>query len=446
MAVVPIGTSWQLPLVDTSRWIGTQPPERRFIVDGWLARGTAALLVGEDGIGKSLLAQQLATCVAAGRPFLGMNVEQAAALYLTCEDDDDELWRRQRAINTSLGLPIDAAPAMLSSLVGVTGVDLGFYDQNGAFQLSEVAKGIVSVAKSRGAGLIVLDNLAHLFPGNENVRRDVAQFCAMLDRIAIDADATVLVLGHPSKGGAEYSGSTGWSAHVRQRWFLERGDEADAALDRDSRVLRKSKANYSAAGVEVRFRWHEWAFVPEDDLPRHPLSGVSESAQAGAENEAFLRCLDAATASKRAVSHNQGVNYAPKVFASMPEGKGFNEGAFKRAFERLLYLRRIELDQPLWKRENRVWKYGLKRSEGYAPGRTHPAPTRTDPTAQVIDNACTDPRTEPVHRPAPTPLRNGGFPCTDPHAPTPLYTTYISGAADAAAPDNDDDIIWDHDR
>lgn len=257
----------RLPIVDTATWIGRNPPERRFIVDGWLARGTAALLVGEDGIGKSLLAQQLATCVAAGRPFLGMPVERAAAIYITCEDDADELWRRQRGINAALSLPADCAPAMLSSLVGQMDVDLSALTPAGAIGPSPLARAIVDVAKEYRAGLIILDNLAHLFSGNENVRRDVAVFCSLLERMAIDADATVLLLGHPSKGGAEYSGSTGWSAHVRQRWFLERPEAGSMGVDRDARVLRKSKANYSASGTEVAFRWHEWAFVTEDQIP-----------------------------------------------------------------------------------------------------------------------------------------------------------------------------------
>ena len=447
MTVVPFGapplhsSSWDLPLVDVASWIGKVPPDRRFIVDGWLARGTAALLVGEDGVGKSLLAQQLATCVATNRPFLGLPVEQAPALYITCEDDADELWRRQRAINRMLGVPQDAAPAMLSSLVGYTGVELGYYDRENAFQLSPVAHGIVAAAKSRGAGLIVLDNLAHLFPGNENVRRDVAVFCAALERMAIDANATVLLLAHPSKAGAEYSGSTGWSAHVRQRWFLERADQSDAALDADSRVLRKSKANYSAAGTEVNFRWNEWAFTADEDRMAGFGEGIRESAQAGAENDAFLRCLDAATKSRRAVSHNQGVNYAPKVFAAMPEGKGFKIDAFKRAFERLLYLRKIELDRPLWQRENYAWKYGIARNSDAPPRaheptdlhRPHP-PTPTDPHRAGPPTLPTDPHTPPT--------KTRGNPSTDPHPPTPIYTTYISGAASPAAPD-DDDIEWD---
>ncbi|WP_414901298.1 AAA family ATPase [Sphingomonas flavalba] len=418
-------SAWELPLIDATLWYEKEPPARRFVVDGWLARATGALLVGEDGVGKSLLAQQLATCVAAGRSFLGLNVEHAGALYVSCEDDENELWRRQRAINQALGVPIGAAPAMLSSLVGHTNVELGFYDQNNQFRLSPVALGIVACAKERGAALIVLDNLAHFFPGNENVRHDVAAFCAAIERMAIDADATVLILAHPSKAGAEYSGSTGWSAHVRQRWYMERDD-----VDRDSRTLRKSKANYAESGTEVRCRWMNWAFVNEADLPPNVVAQLAGTAQAAAENDAFLRCLAAATERRQAVSHNPGVNYAPNIFRAMPEGKGFKEEAFKNALQRLLAIGKIELDQPVWKRENRAWKFGIKASDQC-----------TDPSSQVIENTCTDPAPTPRTDPHTPPAQVIDFTCTDLHAPTPLCTTYITGAApEAAAPDDPDPL------
>lgn len=333
--------AWQLPLVDVVRWIGKEPPKRRWIVEDWLARGTGALLVGEDGIGKSLVAQQLATSVAAGRPFLGLPTSQAPALYVTCEDDETELWRRQRAINRSLGLPIDSAPAMLSSLVGYTEVSLGWFDACGQFELSPAFHGIARTVQECGAGLVVLDNVAHLFSGNENARRDVATFCATLDRLAMSTDATVLCLAHPNKGGAEYSGSTGWSAHVRQRWYMERPDAAEH--DRDARLIRKSKANYSVAGEELHFRWHEWAFSSDDDLPEDRRAEMAEVIKHSSDNGVFLACLDARARDGLIVSPNVSPNYAPTQFEAMPAAKGIGRDRLRRAMERLLVNGEIEV-------------------------------------------------------------------------------------------------------
>ena len=72
---------------------GRVPPERNFIVGAWLPAGCVTSPYGAGGVGKSLLAQQLATCVATGKPFCSHPVRSGPVLGLFCEDD--ELWRRQ---------------------------------------------------------------------------------------------------------------------------------------------------------------------------------------------------------------------------------------------------------------------------------------------------------------------------------------------------------------
>lgn len=271
--------------------------------------------------------------------------------------------------------------------------------------------GIAAAAKQRGAGLIVLDNLAHLFVGNENARRDVAAFCSALDRMAIECDATVIALAHPAKTeGSEFSGSTGWSAHVRQRWFMERPKEA---LDRDARVLRKSKSNYASSGDEVAFRWHQWAFVRDADLPDDQRAEIAANIQAGHENERFLACLAKATEERRATSPNRTAsNYAPRVFAAMTIGKGVSEAGFAAALERLLHLGTIRNGERVYQRDNRAWVTGLALAPTLAPT---PAQTlareRTEPVAAVRDEH------------APT--------CT--HSPPPYYVGE-GGAADGPPP------------
>src|SRR3546814_20243042 len=105
-------------------------------------------------------------------------------------------------------------------------------------------------------------------------------------------------------------------------------------LDRDVRVLSRQKANYAQNGEEIAFRWHEWAFILEDELPNDQRAEIAAVVQANGENDAFLRCLASATEQKRAVSHNPGSNYAPKVFTAMPEARGLGARSFDAAMER----------------------------------------------------------------------------------------------------------------
>src|SRR5690606_8787179 len=86
-----------LPLADIATWIG-DPPARRSFWGDWLPANQATMLTGRGGIGKSLFEQCLFTAIALGRPFLGMETTQRNTLYVTCEDEEPELWRRQAAI------------------------------------------------------------------------------------------------------------------------------------------------------------------------------------------------------------------------------------------------------------------------------------------------------------------------------------------------------------
>lgn len=346
-------TPWELPIIDTSAWAGREPPARRWIVKGWLARSTGGALFGEDGVGKSLLAQQLATCVATGERFLGLDVTSGGALYLTCEDDELSLWERQRSINRALGLPLDATPVMLSSLAGHIATELGDYDEHGTFIPGRMYRGIAARAKSIEAGLIVLDNIAHLFPGNEIIRRQVVAFLAAVDQLAIECNAAVLLLGHPAKAvGSEYSGNAGWSAHVRQRWFMGwPGDEEES--NPDGRVLKKAKANLSKRGEEVAFVWKDWAFVRPEDLGDDYAAEMAASAAAAHDNGVFLACLAERTRQQRAVSESVSSTYAPKVFAAMPQAKGVGQKRLAAAMDRLFALGQIERAQLPWRRDRK---------------------------------------------------------------------------------------------
>jgi RecA-family ATPase len=404
-----------LPLLYPADWLNKTPPKLAWVVAGWLSSGSAGLLSGGPAVGKSLLAQTLATCVATAHPFLGIPVAYAPALYVTCEDGPDELWRRQESINSALGLTMYGLDKLLlSSLKGEPGNELGTFDDHGIFRPSERMRAIEDVARESGARLIVLDNVAHLFPGNENSRPEVAAFCNAMDRLAMRIGGSVLFLGHPNKAGAEYSGSTGWDAHVRHRLFMDWRPSDDAGIaDPDARVLRRSMSNYGSRGEEIAFRWHQGAFVLEKDLPEQHRLDLRATTQASAENARFHECLAKATADRRNVSHVNGSNYAPRIFARMPEAQGMSTAAFERAMERLLHLGEIQVDQPLWRGSNRVMKQGIKAtSDCTDPPALTPCTDPHEPLSQVIENAASTQCARP-----------------------PLYTSYKEGAPlGAAAP------------
>lgn len=367
---LPAAPALALPIVCPADWEGRDPPPRQWIIDGWLARGSAAFLTGDGGVGKSLFTQQLATCIASGVDCLGLPVAESVALYVTAEDDLDELHRRQSAINAALGLSMRdlSGRLYLVSLKGELGNDLVTFDAAGALELSQRYRDLEAAARAIGAGFVAIDNVAQTFTGNENVRNQVAGFCNVMDRLAMAIGGTVLFLGHPSKAGAEFSGSTGWEAHVRQRLYLDWADKgAGVSGDRDARVLKRSKANYARAGAELDFRWHAGAFALESALPTDARHDGEAMALADIDDRVFLKCLAIRTGQKRPVSHSRNAaNYAPKEFARMPEGRRTGADALTAAMERLLRSGRVEratADDPLWRGDDRKPVLGLRERQ-----------------------------------------------------------------------------------
>ena len=361
-----------LPLFNPAEWQGTKPPEREWRWDSFIPDFQATLLTGAGAAGKSLATQQMCTCVAMGLPFLGIPVKQAPALYITCEDDLEELHRRQEAICASLGITLEDTrdKLFLLSLQGEIGNELATFDGDGTMTIAPRYQQIERTALAKGIRFVTLDNTAHTFAGNENDRHEVAAFVNLNNRLAQAIGGSVLMVGHPNKAGDSYSGSTAWENQVRSRLYLEipKGEEG-APVNPDMRVIRNEKANYSKRGSEVRFWWVKGAFVADGDLPEGNDADVRECAQAGYENGLFLALLDKLTEQRRHVSHSRNLgNYAPKVMAAMPEAKGVTAKSFAQAMERLFTLDLIAASQPLWTGRDRHPLMGLARKNSAAGG------------------------------------------------------------------------------
>lgn len=336
-----------------SDWIGEHIPQRRFIIPGWIIRGSCGLLSGQEGVGKSLLAQQMATCAALGRSFLGLDIARVKTIYITCEDPMDELWRRQEDINKALDITMAELDGrlLLVSLKGQQGNELGIFDQQGRLSATQRYRQVERLAIDAQVNLLFLDNAAHLFTGNENARHEVAVFLGLLEKLSEAIDGAVVLLAHPNKQhsqgnkqGNEYSGSTGWSAHVRNRLFLDwaEKDVNGNILGDDGRVLRKSKANYGKKGEEIHFRWHEWAFIRDDDLPESTRNELQEIGRANFENSCFIACLRQRNSERRPVSEKPSRSYAPTVFEGMSEARGCTKEQLAGAMDRLFRIEAIE--------------------------------------------------------------------------------------------------------
>jgi RecA-family ATPase len=345
--------------LDLEKWALVKPTPKRFVIPKLAPAGEVTVFSGAGSAGKSLFAQQVATALASGLPTLRLSLEQAPAIYLTCEDDERELHFRQSSICRALRIPMErlAGSLHLGSLRGLLENELGTFAADGKFHPTPMLRRLQALIERAGAALVCLDNLAHFFIGNENDRGEVTRFMNALNGIAGETGAAILLLGHTNKDRGEYSGSTAWLNAVRSQITI------DHDMETDMRTVRVGKANYSRKGDELRFIWIDGAFVHADELAPDQAKELAEITQANFDNERFLACLEERTRQQRAVSEKSCKSYAPSVFERMPESKGIGKKRLEAAMDRLFRTGAIERGV-LWRGPDRKDVTGLKLVAG----------------------------------------------------------------------------------
>jgi RecA-family ATPase len=324
---------------------GKPIPSMEWIVDGWIPVGEVTLVYGDGGTGKTLLSQQLMAYTSLGKPWCTLPVHRCKSLGVFCEDDDNELHRRQDDIQRHLMTDFDDTRMDSMAWWSRKGESnlLATFDFDGTIQPTPLYATIIEEAQKMGAGLVILDTAADLFSGNENDRGQVRQFVGLLARMAMTLNAAVVLCAHPSRSGMATgtldSGSTGWSNSARSRLALERPKaEGDEPVDNDERVLSKKKSNRSSIGDTIKLRWKEGVIVST----RAPGFASATLADALAADDVFLILLAQTEDEGRHVSATPNAsNYGPKLFGKHPGRQGFTKRDFDAAMQRLFASGRI---------------------------------------------------------------------------------------------------------
>ncbi|HQT86527.1 AAA family ATPase [Acidiphilium rubrum] len=322
----------------------TPVPDREWLIPDWLGVGYVTGQYGDGGVGKGMTAQALQTSTATGTAWLGYAVTQCRSIGLYCEDDNDELHRRQDRICRANGVSFgDLEPMRWISGVGHDNTFCTF-TPDGKMQVTDRYHEVAKIAESHDAKLIILDNVADLFGGNENDRNQVRRFINLLNRLALDRGAAILLNCHPSRAGLASGsldgGSTAWSNSMRSRWTLAKAVVDEDGQDNGERVLSRAKANYAPDGGTIKLRWAGGVLVP---LAR---DGCISAAAARAEAErVFLILMDRCQAQGQRLSDSRSAtNYAPKIFAKRPDRDGYGVKEFDRAMQSLFADRKIRME------------------------------------------------------------------------------------------------------
>jgi RecA-family ATPase len=344
-----------LPFIDMSAWDSVAPPARQWLILDHIPLRQVSLLSGAGGIGKSVLTLQLLAATALRREWVGeLFPKPGAAIYLGAEDEQDEIHRRLAAILEHYDATFSELVAGGFRALAFAGKDavLAEFDRNGRIKVTKLFRSLYAEAVKRQPSAIVVDTVSDVFLGDEIKRDQVRQFGSLMRRLAIDANAAVIIASHPSitglKSGTGLSGSTQWHNTVRARAYFRRpknddndnGDD-DRQPDYGRRELEFMKNQYGRLAKCIPLQWWRGLWLPP--------SKIDESEQrAEAERKVedlFLTLLRRFTVQGRNVSDKTGTSYAPAQFAKQAEAKTskITNRMLAEAMERLFTAGRIKV-------------------------------------------------------------------------------------------------------
>ena len=196
--------------------------DRVMLIPGVLTAGDKIMCVAEPKVGKSLLAQQLASCVAGAHSFLGFPAatEQHRVLYIAGEGDVDELQFRGRAMSHRFPVPSDWLWYWPVPSVAMNTVD-------GFNKLLEFAAEIEPE-------LTIFDPIYALMKGSMKDDEPAGMFTQNLNKFQHLTGSAVIVLHHTHRairdqsggtideGDNAYFGAFTWKAWARAFWLMKK--------------------------------------------------------------------------------------------------------------------------------------------------------------------------------------------------------------------------------
>lgn len=353
------GTESMREPIDWPR-LAAEPPPRCWWIQDWLSP-TPTLLAGAGGKGKTTVMQTMLTALAASRSYLeAASVPDLRVLIWNCEDDENEIWRKQTAINSHFGLSMADLEDRLY-IVPRLGLE------NTMFQLSLGTPGFTPIFDQLreqvidlGIDVLAVDNISQVY-GGLNDQHQVTQFVNAFAGLVRNRPFAPILIGHIARSeGSEFSGAAAWENAVRMRWYLgnqlpdQKLDDEEAA-DPDVVYLARRKANYTSKDFR-RLRYKDGLFIPDQ-----PEGGLQLSLAMRSES-ADVVVLDALPKLLRAglqpSDKAQSSDYLPKKIVALGYHQDHTKAELTKAMNRLLgagQLRRVEVG----KYSNRTPRFGL---------------------------------------------------------------------------------------
>jgi RecA-family ATPase len=324
-------------LVTPAQWPQEAPPPVDWLAAQRIPRGDVTSLHGDGGAGKTDIALRLAANVARGAvDWLGHEIANGPVVFVSAEEPEQEIRRRLWQHRLRDGYSLDDLTA-LHHWFPEKNNDTVLATPNhrtGVMLPTRLMHALAVAIEAIAPVLVVADNVAATFAGNQNDRVMVRSYVNLWRAIAHGpSKPAVLLLDHPSlsglTNGTGRGGNMDWRNAVRSALYLHTPtDKAEA--DRGIRILETVKSNYGPPGNPIRLQWAEGGLqLEQSGSPLHRLAKDQECEQI------FLRLLDERNAQGSHVGRGTSGMYAPKEFADTPNNGGFTKHAFAKAMQRL---------------------------------------------------------------------------------------------------------------
>jgi RecA-family ATPase len=345
----PAGTQTTVRPTPPIDWPSLQgePPPRVWWFPDWLGPDPT-LTSGAGGAGKSRLWQALGTSLATGDDYLFPVIQPQRVLIWSCEENKDEIWRVQTAINNHLDVTMNDLGGL--HIVPRRGLDNTLLELiMGKPMLTPLyMKELYQQVNDLKIDVLVLDNIAQVYGGNENDRHQVTMFVNAIAGLVPDRPFCPVLLGHVARSqGSEFSGSAAWENAVRMRWYLgatlpdQKPDEEDEPADPTVVYLCRRKANYTDKDW-LRLRFENGLLVPDQPEGRRFDQSYRDD---GAERVVLAAMPKLVAAGLLPTDARNGGDYLPAQIVAKGYAQGYSKTELTKAMHRLMGAGRLKREK-----------------------------------------------------------------------------------------------------
>lgn len=165
----------------SGREIIDRPIKTDWLIEDFIPSDTTVMLFGEPTSGKSLIALEMACCIASGHDWTDKPVKQGEVAYIAGEGFHG-LSKRLNALVQEKGLSVDHLHCSTSSM-----------DLMHSGSVDEVMNTVKNID---GLELIIIDTLHRNFTGDESSSRDFAIVLKHCDQLRSATGATIMLVHH----------------------------------------------------------------------------------------------------------------------------------------------------------------------------------------------------------------------------------------------------------